>query len=251
MRRSLIVWCAVSLVVAGCATVPAPQLGESRATGVTGSTSEPVASGDVDPDKRLAISCVSLDAAPEVRLSSLPEVWAATNYLRFAGCTAEYIGPQPFVPTAEEAAIISVAQASGYLGQDLLRAYLEAVEVCTRVSDETGPHGFAARGLPVLKAAAALCPRGPQGKIIAAWATGSRIADGSYAVGATMAAGTFRTVMPRGADGIYGCSWRVVDATGAVTEERSEVFTSSPLEVTVTAGEAFVSDQCGIWQKID
>jgi hypothetical protein len=238
MRRSWIVWCAVASLMAGCTAASPPQ--------PPGSTSSTFGT-----DERLGITCNSLDGTPPVQLSSLAEVWAYTNYLRFAGCTAKYIGPRPFMPTAEEAGIIDVARTAGYTGQDPSKAYFEAVEVCARVSDETGPQGFPARGLPILEAAAALCPGGPQGKIILAWATGARIADGSYEVGATMQAGTFRTVMPKNSDGIHGCSWKVSDATGAAIAEGSEAFTSSPLEVKVANDNTFASENCGIWQKTD
>jgi len=115
-----------------------------------------------------------LDASPEVQLSSLAEVWAATNYTRMASCDVSFQGEQPFEPTpAEQQAITTAAPGAASPEQDLA-VMLDVMRLCTRISDETGSGGFKEAGRETLSAAAAFCPDAPQAKIIAEWADGTR-----------------------------------------------------------------------------
>ncbi|WP_457962894.1 hypothetical protein M1E17_15565 [Arthrobacter sp. D1-29] len=201
-----------------------------------------------EPEQRLAFFCTSLDNSPDVQLSSLEEVWAASNYLRMESCDVTYVGPQPFQPTADEAAAIEIANSGSTDGSDGLEAYLTAVELCTRVSDETAPGGFADSPKEIVRAAARICPDGPQGKIIQAWADGTRIGDGRHVVGESMEPGTYVLQKRKtAADG--ECTWTVAGADGAVIDQGGT--SSEPDEVSLENRVVLTSDNCGIWEKID
>ena len=203
MRRLLAIAVPLVMLLAGCTTpVPqptpsasvAPSASASPSTNASSSpqpsqspsevsspppvsNSEPAGESGLagnDEPGRYAYRCTSLDASPEVQLSSLAEVWAATNYTRMASCEVSYEGGQPFEPTpAEEQAISTVAPSGASPGEGLA-VMLDVLRLCTRVSDETGPGGFKEAGHETLVAAAAFCPEAPQAKIIKGWADGTR-----------------------------------------------------------------------------
>ena len=202
-----------------------------------------------EPAQRYSFFCTSLDSSPDVQLSSLEEVWAASNYLRMKSCKVSYVGPQPFQPTAEESAAIEIANPGGVQASDGLGPYLAAVELCTRVSDETAPGGFADSTKAILQTAVRICPEGPQGKIIQAWAAGRRVGDGRHVVGDAMAPGKFVLMKPVGTVEAQECAWTVAGADGQVRDRNSSVAALN--EVTLQRGEIFTSDKCGIWGKID
>lgn len=201
-----------------------------------------------EPGRRYSFFCRSLDRSPDVQLSSLEEVWAASNYLRMKSCEVSYVGPQPFQPTAEESAAIEIANPGGVDPSDGLGPYLAAVELCTRISDETAPGGFAGSGKEKLRAAARICPEGSQGKIIGAWADGRRVGDGRHVVGDTMAPGNYVRVMPPRTAAEQECAWTVAGSDGQVRDRKNS--SSAPEEVTLETGEVFTSDKCGIWGKM-
>ncbi len=67
--------------------------------------------GAPDDSGRFSYLCSSLnEAVPDVAYTSLAEVWASSEYVRLASCTANYEGPVPFEPTEDEARIISIAE---------------------------------------------------------------------------------------------------------------------------------------------
>ena len=220
---------------------PSPSSASSPSpTEVRGTDVEP---GEDDPG-RFAYLCSSLDASPEVQLSSLAEVWAATNYTRMDSCVVTYQGPQPFQPTEREAEAISTAS-GGVAAEDDLSVMLGILRLCTRISDEAGSDGFAGASTETLAAAAGYCPDAPQGKIIAAWAEGARVGDGTHAVGEPMQAGTYQVVKPS----VSGdCAWSVTASTGAVAASGGPA--EAARGVQVENGQNFTSDKCGIWGKM-
>ncbi|WP_405472251.1 hypothetical protein [Paenarthrobacter ilicis] len=131
-----------------------------------------------DEPGRYAYLCTSLDASPEVQLSSLAEVWAATNYTRMASCDVSFQGDQPFEPTPAEKQAITTAAPDAATPEQGLAAMLDVMRLCTRISDETGPGGFKEAARETLTAAAAFCPDAPQARIIAEWADGTRTGAG-------------------------------------------------------------------------
>lgn len=234
----------LAVLLIGCSTSP-PSV-QAEATPAQAETS---GGNSREHDQRLAFFCTSLDNSPDVQLSSLEEVWAASNYLRMESCEVTYVGPQPFRPTVEEAAAIEIANSGRADASAGLEAYLTAVRLCTRVSDETAPGGFADSPAEILRAAAMICPDGPQGKIIQAWADGTRVGDGRRVAGDSMEPGMY-VLEKRSADAAgEECSWAVAGADGLMSDQNSS---SSELdEVTLDDGEIFTSDKCGIWGKID
>ncbi|MET4620413.1 hypothetical protein ABIE18_001862 [Arthrobacter sp. 2762] len=222
---------------------PSPSPSTVPSSGTTGD-GEPL--GDGDEPGRYAYRCTSLDASPEVQLSSLAEVWAATNYTRMGSCEVTYTGTDPFEPTPREAEAISTAAPQGPGDDGGLAVLLDVLRLCTRVSDESGPGGFEEAGHGTLLAAASLCADAPQGKIIAAWAEGSRMADGSHLVGDSVQPGKYQVVKqgPSAAD----CRWSIAGAGGAIAAEGG--LPAAGEGVDLAAGQNFTSDKCGIWGKM-
>ncbi|MGO4247067.1 hypothetical protein AB4Y87_07600 [Paenarthrobacter sp. RAF54_2] len=271
MRRLFPMVVPLIMLLAACTPSPQPTPGSSASstaastptgTATTGATGEPSHSpstvpsngttgdgeplGDGDEPGRYAYRCTSLDASPEVQLSSLAEVWAATNYTRMDSCEVTYTGPQPFEPTPREAEAISTAAQQGSSDDGGLAVLLDVLRLCTRVSDESGPGGFEEAGHGPLLAAASLCPDAPQGKIIAAWAEGTRMADGSHLVGDTVQPGKYQLVK-QGASAA-DCRWTVAGTGGAITAEGG--LPEAGAGVDLAGGQNFTSDKCGIWGKM-
>lgn len=262
MRRLMPLTAFSLLLLTGC-VVPSPQPSESPTPsgftqGEPTTPSQPspssvppteTAGSDVEPGEdepgRYAYLCSSLDASPEVQLSSLAEVWAATNYTRMDSCEVTYQGPQPFQATDREAEAISTASPD-VAAEDQVNVMLRILRLCTRVSDEAGPDGFAEASRETLLAAAEFCPDAPQGKIIAAWADGTRVGDGNHQVGEGLQAGTYQ-VVKQGASG-GDCEWSVTAATGAVAASGGAA--EAAQGVRVENGQNFTSDKCGIWGKM-
>ncbi|MGJ3188751.1 hypothetical protein [Paenarthrobacter sp. FR1] len=263
MRRLIPMAASMIMLVAACsAPSPQPSAGTSSpATSSAGATAQPSGSpsagpgdgtpgavttpGDDEPG-RYAYLCTSLDASPEVQLSSLAEVWAANNYTRMASCEVTFAGPEPFEATPREAEAISTAEPQGAGTDDGLATMLDVLRLCTRVSDETGPGGFEEANRGTLLAAAAFCPDAPQGKIIAGWAQGARVGDGSHAVGEALEPGGVQLVKPGPA--ASECTWSVTRSDGSVVADGG--LAEAGQMVAVEAGQNFTSDKCGIWGKM-
>jgi hypothetical protein len=202
--------------------------------------------GAPDDSGRFSYVCSSLnEAVPDVTYTSLAEVWASTEYVRLASCTASYEGPVPFEPTEDEARIISVAE-PGITPSEGLDAYLTALALCTRVSDDAASDLFGRSSRQMLQAASELCPRAPQGRIIGLWASGERAGDGEQAVAdGGLVPGNFhlRKTPPE------GCTWSVsasdgrLKASGGASEGQSGIILEEK--------DVLASDKCGIWEKME
>ncbi|MCT9870168.1 hypothetical protein [Paenarthrobacter aurescens] len=201
--------------------------------------------GDDEPG-RFSYRCTSLDASPEVQLSSLAEVWAANNYTRMDSCEVTFAGDEPFLPTPREAEAISTAASQGAAAEDGLATMVDVLRLCTRISDETGPGGFEEASHGTLLAAAAFCPDAPQGNIIAAWAQGTRVGDGSHLVGESVEPGEVQLLKP-GASASE-CSWSLTAPDGSVVA--SGGVPEAGKNVELETGQNFTSDKCGIWGKM-
>lgn len=261
MRRLFAFAVTFVLLLAGCSGSPEPLVSEPVASAGSVSPSpdgpartspaatippEGVGPGTGDPDDsgRYAYVCTSLRPVPDVKLSSLAEVWASPGYLRLRSCTALYEGPEPFVPTEGEAAIIAIAE-PGTPPAEGLEAFLSALELCTRVSDEAASDVFGGSSRQLLLAASKLCPKAPQGQILALWAEGARAGDGEHQVGESgLSSGTFhlRKTPPQ------ECTWTIE------TEDGRARASGGPAEgqagITLDEGEVLNSKACGIWERI-
>lgn len=221
---------------------PGGQASSGTLNGVTGGDETP---GEDDPG-RFAFLCSSLDASPEVQLSSLAEVWAASNYTRMASCQVTYAGSEPFEPTPRESEAISSASTQGESSGNGLDTLLDVLRLCARISEEVGPGGFDGASRGTLLASAAYCPKGPQGKIIAAWARGERFGDGTHGVGDGVVAGAVQLLKPSGnAD---ECAWTVTGPDGSVVARGG--LAEAGKQVVLEEGQNFTSDKCGIWGKM-
>ncbi|VXB05411.1 conserved exported hypothetical protein [Arthrobacter sp. 9V] len=256
---------ALILLLAGCSGTTTPPITEPPGTSASAtptpspsssatSDTEPTSPGNgsgqgagaPDDSGRFSYVCSNLNAAvPDVTFSSLTEVWASTEYVRLASCTASFEGPLPFEPTEDEAKIISVAQ-PGINPSDGLDAYLMALTLCTRVSDDAASDLFGRSSRQMLQAASELCPRAPQGKVIGLWASGERAGDGEYTVAnGGLVPGKFhlRKTPPE------GCTWSVsasdgsIKASGGAAEGQSGIILEEK--------DVLTSDKCGIWEKME
>ncbi|MFE4197828.1 hypothetical protein ACFRJ9_18380 [Paenarthrobacter sp. NPDC056912] len=162
-----------------------------------------------------------------------------------ASCTASYVGPEPFEPTEDEARIIGVAE-PGLAASNGLDTYLAALGLCTRVSDDSASELFGGSSRQLLLAASELCPRAPQGKIIALWAAGARAGDGQNAVGdGGLSPGRFhlRKAPPE------GCNWTITAADGS--QKASGGAVEGQAGILLAEKDVLSSDKCGIWEKIE
>jgi hypothetical protein len=201
--------------------------------------------GDPDDSGRFSYTCTSLNAVPETTFSSLAEVWASSGYLRLDSCTANYDGPQPYEPTDDEAHVIAVA-APGTDPAQGLDSYLAALGLCTRVSDDSASDIFGGSSRQLLKAASELCPKAPQGKIIALWAAGARAGDGQHVVGdGGLAPGSFhlRKTPPE------GCTWSVKGPDGG--QKAAGNAAEGQSGILLAEKDVLSSDKCGIWEKME
>ncbi|UKA48489.1 hypothetical protein LFT48_13640 [Arthrobacter sp. FW305-123] len=254
---------ALMLLIAGCSgtTTPSPTASavpsassepKPTATSSAVSSPEPTAPGSgqgagaPDDSGRFSYVCSNLnEAVPDVTYTSLAEVWASTEYVRLASCTASYEGPGPFEPTEDEAKIISIAE-PGISPSDGLETYLTALALCTRVSDEAASGLFGRNSRQMLQAASELCPRAPQGKIIGLWASGERAADGEYAVeDGGLVPGKFhlRKTPPD------GCTWSVAGSDGS--QKAAGGAAEGQSGIVLEEKDVLTSDKCGIWEKME
>ncbi|WP_433874329.1 hypothetical protein [Sinomonas atrocyanea] len=242
---------AIALVLGGCSSGSAP--GGAASTTSSASPSSSSSASATRPssargttlaaeDLRFLITCSHVDNAPDISRYSLEEVWASTNYVRIKECTVAYQGSRPYEPQGDETAVVDTALHGQATGDAALDAVLEAMRLCTRIPDETGPEGFAAASRDMLRAAATLCPDAPQGKIIHAWASGERFGDGAHTVGPEIAAGDYAAVNPA-----ESCRWAVTSGAGAQVASGGAAEAST---VTLDRGSSFSSDNCGIWRKM-
>ena len=239
--------CLLVLSLVGCT---GPSLGGPSGTASPGATaSSPSESRPASArgttlaaeDLRFLFTCSHVDASPDLSVYSLEEVWASTGYVRIESCDVEYRGPEPYMPRDRELDVIVTADPSASRGQPALDIYLEAARLCTRVP-ETGPGSFEAAGRELLEAAVKLCPEAPQGRLLAAWATGERFADGDHAVGADVAPGSYGAVEPDAS-----CSWNVTGDDGRAVASGGAPESAS---VDLQDGAKISSDNCGIWGKM-
>lgn len=264
MRRLIPVAALIAMSMVAC-TAPSsqPPAGTSTPTPTSSSASaEPspspssapssTAPGDgeqspgEDEPGRFAYSCTSLDASPDVQLSSLAEVWAATNYTRMETCEVTFMGDEPFDPTPREAEAIEEASPEGIAADDGQSVILEVLRLCAKVSDETGPGGFAEASQGTLMAAASMCPESPQAGIIEGWADGTRIGDGSHAVGDSMEPGSYQ--LAKEGPSATECTWFVAGSGSEIIAEGG--LGEAGAGVDLQAGQNFTSDKCGIWWKM-
>lgn len=168
-RRAVVQFGLAGLVLTGC-SVQVTQNVEPFRLGVTNA-------GDADtprperpePVKRYKFDCRGADGKSLVVLSSLPEVWANTQYKKFADVGVSYVGPQPQVLEAEENAAVNVAIAAGASGArtDICLAIVKA---CTRSNPPTISTAlYGLGGAPIVKGALTLAPTAPQSAVLTKW----------------------------------------------------------------------------------
>ena len=102
-------------------------------------------------------------------LHRLEEVWASPGYLTITDCVVRYVGPQPFLLTDEESAVVDVAVAAGAVVEDRTAMYLLILAASTRIDPARFDAKLAELGRPVVQASLALAPEAPQAGGFAAW----------------------------------------------------------------------------------
>ena len=102
-------------------------------------------------------------------LSRMEEVWASPRYMTITDCVVSYIGTEQFRLTAEESAIVDVAEAAGAVVSDREGLYLVILAASTRIDPARFEAKLAELGRPVAAASLALAPEAPQADRMAAW----------------------------------------------------------------------------------
>lgn len=102
-------------------------------------------------------------------LHRMEEVWASPRYMTITDCVVSYIGTELFRLTAEESAIVDVAEAAGAVVSDREGLYLVILAASTRIDPARFEAKLAALGRPVAVASLALAPEAPQADRMAAW----------------------------------------------------------------------------------
>jgi len=102
-------------------------------------------------------------------LGRLEEVWASSRYLTFTDCVVSYVGAEAFTLTAEESAIVRVAEEAGAVVDDRRALYLLILAASTRIDPARFDAKLAELGRPVVAASLALAPDAPQAPRFAAW----------------------------------------------------------------------------------
>ncbi|MBP2265224.1 hypothetical protein J3A64_000688 [Pseudarthrobacter sp. PvP004] len=168
-RRAIVQLGLAGLVLTGC-SVKVVENVEPFRLGVTNA-------GDADkprverpePVKRYQFECRGANGNPLIILSSLEEVWANTQYKKFADVVVTYVGPQPQVLAAEENAAVNVAVEAGAIGtrNDICLAIVKA---CTRNNPPTISTAlYGLGGVPIVKGALTLAPMAPQAAVLTKW----------------------------------------------------------------------------------
>lgn len=105
----------------------------------------------------------------QLRLGSLHDVWASSNYITYTDCVVTYVGGGDFVLTGEEQAIVDViAQAGGDVSDGRV-AYLTAVAASTRMDPRRLAARLAELGAPIIRGSLALAPDAPQARLFLDW----------------------------------------------------------------------------------
>jgi hypothetical protein len=102
-------------------------------------------------------------------LHRMEEVWASPRYMTITDCVVSYIGTEQFRLTAEESAIVDVAEAAGAVVSDREGLYLVILAASTRIDPARFEAKLAELGRPVAAASLALAPVAPQAGRMAAW----------------------------------------------------------------------------------
>lgn len=71
--------------------------------------------------------------------------------------------------------------------------------------------------------------------------------DGTYAVGAEIAPGTYTTIVLPGSSGTHDCYWERTTSSGGTIANDFVTLAPSGVTVTISSGEGFVSRGCGAW----
>ncbi|MFD4422210.1 hypothetical protein ACFWN7_12015 [Agromyces sp. NPDC058484] len=102
-------------------------------------------------------------------LHRLEEVWASPRYMTFTDCVVGYFGEEPFHLTAQESAIVRVAEEAGATVDDREGLYLLILATSSRIDPARFDEKLAELGRPVVTASLALAPEAPQAAGFAAW----------------------------------------------------------------------------------
>ncbi|MDQ0576858.1 hypothetical protein QFZ29_003081 [Agromyces albus] len=102
-------------------------------------------------------------------LTRLEQVWASPQYMRITDCAVRYVGAETFELTADESAVVDVAEAAGAVVDDRRALYLLILAASTRIDPASLDAKLAELGRPVVLASLALAPEAPQAAQFGAW----------------------------------------------------------------------------------
>lgn len=102
-------------------------------------------------------------------LTRLEQVWASPQYMTITDCIVRYIGAETFELTADESAVVDIAEAAGAIFDDRRALYLSILAASTRIDPAALDAKLAVLGRPVVMASLALAPEAPQAAQFGAW----------------------------------------------------------------------------------
>jgi hypothetical protein len=102
-------------------------------------------------------------------LTRLEQVWASPQYVRITDCVVRYVGAETFELTADESAVVGVAEAAGAVVDDRRALYLLILAASTRIDPASLDARLAELGRPVVMASLALAPEAPQAAQFGVW----------------------------------------------------------------------------------
>lgn len=183
------------------------------------------------------VSCTLLEGGANLVFGTLEAGLASNERQGIDFCKAE-LRSESWNPTEAEAQIVEVAKEHSAGDIEAHRFYARAMEFCIEPFNPDRP-----AGLSGIEAAAVLCPDGPDGPAITAWASGQVFADGTQVVGKDIPAGTYNSTPSS------DCYWERATANGNIIANDFITHAAAGALVTVREGETFISEDCGTWTR--
>lgn len=177
---------------------------------------------------------------------NLKGIWKLVKDSGVKNCDFDLQPGKTFKPTKAEAKAIQIGEegSKDWRGDDNgFGRFTSILGYCAyfKPDDEDGSStGYT----PSVKAAAMLCPESPFFNDLDAWGNGKKFEDGTYEVGADIAAGTYKTK-----HSASDCYWERTTPNGHIIANDFVTYAAKGAIATVRKGESFISKNCGIWQK--
>lgn len=135
---------------------------------VVPASQDPVAVEQPEPPLRYLFKAKAYNDQTFGEFSSLQEVWAQPDYLRYKSVDVRYVGPQPQVLTDQENKGVDAAVAAGAQGARQ-QICMKIMAASTRIDQRAAIRGFNDQGRAIIVGALALAPTAPQAAEMRRW----------------------------------------------------------------------------------